>query len=128
LETKLLLKNIKHISAIFSVSNLISLGSLRAIYEEGLKVPDDISIISFDDQPYSDYLATPMTTVTQLNKELGQIAIKLLINQIDSSTHFSGKNVILPTKIIKRKSVKTLKENENSADTATLTNYTLGSN
>ncbi len=114
LETKLLLKNEKNITAIFSVSNLISLGALRAIYEEGLKVPDDISIISFDDQPYSDYLATPMTTVTQKNKEMGQIAIKLLINQIESKIRFSSKSVILPTKLIKRKSVVLIKYDMNS--------------
>ncbi|MBN2410913.1 LacI family DNA-binding transcriptional regulator [candidate division KSB1 bacterium] len=123
LETKLLLKNEKNITAIFSVSNLISLGALRAIYEEGLRVPEDISIISFDDQPYSDYLATPMTTVTQKNKEMGQISIKLLINQIESKIRFSSKCVILPTKLIKRKSVKLKNETGNTEDISTFNSY-----
>ena len=51
-------------TAIFAASNLIS-GALKALYEENLKVPEGMSIISFDDQPYSNFLATPMTTVAQ---------------------------------------------------------------
>jgi len=128
LETKLLLKNAKHITAIFAVSNLISLGALKAIYEESLKVPEDISIISFDDQPYSDFLATPMTTVTQKNKEMGQIAIKLLINQIETKIRFSGKCVILPTKLIHRKSVKIIEEIEKTEFVKINKNFKLENN
>ena len=105
---KLLLHRISRPTAIFAVSNLISLGALRAISEEGLNIPEDISIISFDDQPYSKYLSTPMTTVTQQKTEMGHIAFKLLLEQIESNTHFDNKGVILPTKLIIRNSVKKL--------------------
>lgn len=105
---KILLNRDPSPTAIFSASNLISLGALSAIIEEGLQIPDDISLISFDDQPYSDYLATPMTTVSQQTSETGQIAFKLLSSQIkrDSKTQVEG--IVLPTKLIYRKSVKTL--------------------
>ncbi|MFQ5824994.1 MAG: LacI family DNA-binding transcriptional regulator [bacterium] len=105
---KLLLNRVSKPTAIFAVSNLISLGALRAIAEEGLKIPEDISIISFDDQPYSDYLSTPMTTVAQQNIEMGQIAVKLIIDQIEFKKHPDTNCVILPTKLIRRKSVKKL--------------------
>lgn len=104
--TKLLLNRTSRPTAIFAVSNLISLGALRAISEEGLKIPDDVSLISFDDQPYSDYLCTPMTTVRQQSPEMGEIAIKLLIDEIKTNKHHATNGVILPTKLIIRKSVK----------------------
>lgn len=106
IETKLLLKQNNIPTAIFAVSNLISLGAIRAIAEEGLKIPDDISMISFDDQPYSGFLSTPMTTVSQQSTQIGQIAIKLLIDQIESNRQLDPKGIFLPTKLIVRDSVK----------------------
>lgn len=106
IETKLLLKQENPPTAIFAISNLISLGAIRAISEEGLNIPDDVSMISFDDQPYSGFLSTPMTTVSQQNAQIGQIAIKLLIDQIESNRQLEPKGIFLPTKLISRDSVK----------------------
>lgn len=106
IETKLLLKQDNPPTALFAVSNLISLGAIRAISEEGLKIPDDISMVSFDDQPYSGFLSTPMTTVSQQNAQIGQIAIKLLIDHIESNRQLEPKGIFLPTKLISRDSVK----------------------
>ncbi len=106
IETKLLLKRSKLPTAIFAVSNLISLGAIRAITEEGLKIPDDISMISFDDQPYSRFLSTPMTTVSQQSTQIGQIATKLLISQIESNKNIEQNGIFLQTKLIIRDSVK----------------------
>jgi LacI family transcriptional regulator len=106
IETKLLLKQDNKPTAIFAVSNLISLGAIKAISEEGLKIPEDISMISFDDQPYSRFLATPMTTVAQQNAQIGQIAIKLLIDQIQSNRRLEPKGIFLPTTLVSRDSVK----------------------
>lgn len=106
IETKLLLKQNILPTAIFAVSNLISLGAIRAIAEEGLKIPNDISMISFDDQPYSSFLSTPMTTVSQQSTQIGQIAIKLLIDQIESGRQLEPKGIFLPTKLVIRDSVK----------------------
>jgi LacI family transcriptional regulator len=109
IETKLLLKQENPPTAIFAISNLISLGAIRAISEEGMKIPDDISMISFDDQPYSRFLSTPMTTVAQQNTQIGQIAIKLLIDQIESNVQTGPKGIFLPTRLISRDSVKNLR-------------------
>ncbi|MBC8401408.1 MAG: LacI family DNA-binding transcriptional regulator [Candidatus Marinimicrobia bacterium] len=105
---KILLNRNPRPTAIFSASNLISLGAMSAILEEGLKIPDDVSMISFDDQPYSDYLAAPMTTVSQQTSETGQIAFKLLLTQIKQEGKKQVEGIILPTKLIYRKSVKKL--------------------
>jgi LacI family transcriptional regulator len=105
---KILLNRSPRPTALFATSNLISLGALRAITEEGLKIPADLSVISFDDQPYSDYLATPMTTVAQQTTEMGQIAAKLLMTQMHGKRSSGPEGVVLPTKLILRHSVKKL--------------------
>ncbi|MEA3287510.1 MAG: LacI family DNA-binding transcriptional regulator [Candidatus Marinimicrobia bacterium] len=105
---KILLAKHPRPTAIFAASNLISLGAMTAIQEEGLKIPDDISIISFDEQPYSEYLATPMTTVAQQTSETGEIAFKLLQAQIQNDEKQSADGIVLPTELVFRKSVKKL--------------------
>jgi LacI family transcriptional regulator len=99
-------------SAIFATNNLISLGALRALYEEKLKVPEDVSIISFDDQPYSAFLASPMTTVEQPIREIALIAFKLLLDSIESNKITVPYNILLPTKLIIRNSVKKIEIND----------------
>ncbi len=106
---KLLLSRNTRPTAFFLCSNLISLGAMRATFEEGLNIPEDISMISFDDQPYSEYLATPMTVVAQQTNEMGQIILKLLMAKINQDTPTRSEGVVLPTKLIHRKSVKTLR-------------------
>lgn len=108
LGAKLLLNKHSRPTAIFALSNLISLGAIRAINEEELKIPEDISLLSFDDHPYSDFLATPLTTITQQEVNMGKIAIKILFEQMNSPEKFEPLQVKLPTKLIKRKSVKKL--------------------
>ncbi|UCD53181.1 MAG: LacI family DNA-binding transcriptional regulator [Phycisphaerales bacterium] len=105
---KLLLTKKRGITAILALSNLIALGILRALSEDGLKVPGDISIICFDDQPYCAYLNTPMTTVDQDNEQMGQIAVRLLLEQIQSPGKPGGEGIMLPTRLIERASVKRL--------------------
>lgn len=104
--TKLLFKKRKDITAILALSNLIALGILRALAEEGLRVPDDVSIICFDDQPYCAYLNPPLTTIDQSNEQMGQIAARLLLEQIQSPRGLTREGVVLPTRLVKRASVK----------------------
>lgn len=103
---KRLLKRTKRPTAIFSVGNVLTLGVLRAIAEQGFKIPDDISLVSFDEQPYSAILSTPMTTIAQQNEKMGQIAVSLLFRQIENTGNLDCEGIKLPTQLIKRKSVK----------------------
>lgn len=107
-ETRILINLENRPTVLFAASNLISLGALKALYEENLNVPDDISIISFDDQSYSDYLATPMTTVAQQSQEIGSIAFNLLMEKMESANTRESTKILLPTKLIIRKSVKNI--------------------
>ncbi len=98
-------------TAIFALSNLISLGVIQALSEMGLSIPEDVSLISYDEQPYSAYLGTPLTTIEQKKSELGQLAVSVITKLIENKG-FKVKPVSmkLKTTLIIRKSVKNLNE------------------
>jgi len=108
IETKLLLRTEPGVSAILALSNLNGLGAIRALTEEKRRIPDDVSIISFDDTPYFSYLATPLTAVAQANSEMGEVAVKLLFDQIQSPHRQTKGGILLPTTLVVRESVKRL--------------------
>lgn len=106
IETKLLLKRNPRPSAIYTMGSSIAFGALSAIMEEGLKVPDDISILSFDDQPFFPYLATPLTAIAQESEAMGELAVKLLLNQIELNGEYEPERIMLPTRLNIRDSVR----------------------
>lgn len=107
-QTRKLLKLPNRPSAIFTLSNLISLGTLRALKEAGLNVPNDMSLVSFDEQSYSAFLACPMTTVEQPRNEIGKEAFELLLQIISEKPSGNIKSKTLMPKLIVRESVKKL--------------------
>ncbi len=110
--TKILLNRNKRPTAIFAANNFISIGSYRAIVEEDIQIPDEISFIGFDDyHPYTELVTPPLTTVRQQVEEMGHIVFQLLMNQIKSDKKTTMlNNVILPTKLIVRKSVRNISQ------------------
>lgn len=94
-------------TAIFALSNLIGLGVIKAVYEMGLKIPDDVSLVAFDEQPYSAFLGTPMTTVDQKKSEMGQLAVAVLLEYVNNKEYREKAiNITLKTVLIIRNSVK----------------------
>ncbi|MEM9160984.1 MAG: LacI family DNA-binding transcriptional regulator, partial [Verrucomicrobiota bacterium] len=108
LETKLLLQKRKRPTAIFSLGNLTSFGAMRAIKEGGLSVPEDVSLVSFDDHYYSEFLRTPLTAVSQQVDEFGLFAVKLLYDQLDGDAKAVEDGISLPTKFVERASIRDL--------------------
>jgi LacI family transcriptional regulator len=108
IETKLLLRTEPEVKAILALSNLNGLGAIRALTEEHRRIPEDVSIISFDDTPYFSYLATPLTAVAQASSEMGEVAVKLLFDQIQSPHRQTKGGILLPTTLVMRESVKRL--------------------
>jgi LacI family transcriptional regulator len=106
LQTKKLMSQGERPTAIFALSNLISLGVLRALKELGLTVPDDVSVVSFDEQPYSAFLACPMTTVEQPREEIGKMAFDLLLRNINEGNALKLISAMLQPRLIVRDSVK----------------------
>lgn len=96
----------KNFTAVFSVNDWTAIGAISAIKENGLDIPDDVSIIGYDNAPYSSFLTPPLTTIHQPRWEMGQMAAQLLIDRILGKGSKIPKSVMLPTKLIERKSVK----------------------
>ena len=93
-------------TAIFSQSNLITFGILKAFEELNISVPEDVSVVSFDDHYYAAFLATPLTTVAQDKERIGREAVKLLFKQLDDGVQSVKKGISIPARMVKRKSVK----------------------
>jgi LacI family transcriptional regulator len=72
------------VTAIFAFSNQNALGALRAFAERRLSIPHDISLITFDDAPFAEYVASPLTVIRQDIDEIGSKAAELLIEQIQT--------------------------------------------
>jgi LacI family transcriptional regulator len=105
IETKLLLKIEAPPTAIFATSDLITLGVLQAILEEGLSIPEDISLVTFDDIDFAPFLICPLTAVTQPKEIMGEIAVKLLVQEIKSKGKLEPNRIVLQPKLTVRNSV-----------------------
>ena len=106
--SKKLLESKQPPTAFFTLNNLIALGVLQAVYELSLSIPEDVSLISFDEQTYSAFLNTPMTTIEQNKKKMGRIAVRKLIAQINKEETDIEFFVRVKTKPHERKSIKKL--------------------
>jgi LacI family transcriptional regulator len=95
-------------SAIISLSNRITLGILKAAKEKRITVGREFSLISFDEQLYSQFLEPPMTTISQKNREMGQLAVDLLLRNINNRNESGSKGLSmkLKTDLIIRESVR----------------------
>jgi DNA-binding LacI/PurR family transcriptional regulator len=83
LEAGRVLARMDDVTAVFAGNDSMALGLLRAFAEHGRQVPDDISVVGFDDIPEAAYLAPPLTTVRQDFGEVGRRSLALLLDQID---------------------------------------------
>jgi LacI family transcriptional regulator len=89
-------------TAILACNNFIAIGALRALREAGLRVPEDVSIVAFDDLT-SDLVIEPFLTVAdQSAYEMGWQATKLLIDRLMGPDHNGYQEIVLPTTITVR--------------------------
>jgi LacI family transcriptional regulator len=101
LETKLLLESANPPTAIFTLSNTITLGALKAIREASLRIPEDISLLSFDNYSYMDYMEPPITRISQPTEDMGKLATKILFDRIDSVPNNTSQLKLSPSLIAK---------------------------
>jgi LacI family transcriptional regulator len=95
-------------TAIFASNDLSAFGAMEAVRQVGLEIPKDISILGFDDIPQASSMYPKLTTVRQPLFDMGQLAVKLLLEQI-KSPEIKAKQVTLKTQLIIRDSCQKLK-------------------
>ena len=89
-------------TAIFALSNTILLGALKAVREMKLRIPDDISLVSFDNYDYLDYLDPAVTRVGQPSDEIGAQAMEILLQRIAGETGGEEQRRLPPSLIVCR--------------------------
>lgn len=92
-------------TAIFVSNDSMAVGVYRAIAEKGLSIPDDISVVGFNDQPNAKYMVPSLSTVRIPTMYLGYTAVELLVEKERSPREY-GKSVLLNTELKKRNSCK----------------------
>jgi len=88
--------------AVFTGDDDAAIGVLKSLHEHGIRVPEDISVIGFDDLGFAPFLNPPLTTVRAPTERVGQIATERLFGILEN--HPSDEVIILPTEIIFRRS------------------------
>ena len=78
----------------------MALGALRAFAEAGLRVPTDISVVGYDDQPETAYFVPPLTTVNQGFKELGTRCMQMLLSDMGKG-HSGVASVVNPALVVR---------------------------
>ena len=91
-------------TAIFVASDSMAVGAIRAFNELDYKIPEDISIVGFNDIPTAEYLMPPLTTVKVYTEYMGRTAVEKILSKINFDRIIPQKTVI-PTELVERKSV-----------------------
>ncbi len=91
-------------TAIFASNDLIALDVLRVAKMKGIRIPEDISLVGFDNRPFSALLERPLTTVEQSAEQIGAVAAKLLVDRMGNQDK-PGERRILPVRLIERGTV-----------------------
>jgi DNA-binding LacI/PurR family transcriptional regulator len=88
-------------TALFAYNDLSAIGAIWAFREAGLRVPQDISVVGFDDVPLAVFSDPQLTTIRQPLQRMGQIAAKTLIDQIEQKAEFQPEIIIEPELIVR---------------------------
>ncbi|QIM66190.1 transcriptional repressor PurR [Mannheimia granulomatis] len=105
-----LLAQEEHPTAVFASSDTIAVGAYQAIWQKGLSIPQDISIIGYDDIDLAKYLSPPLSTISQPKSELGQLAVETLLKRIRAElTEFQ--TIMLEPELVLRDSIRQVNKN-----------------
>jgi LacI family transcriptional regulator len=89
--------------AVVVANNLMTLGALQAIHERGIRIPEELAVVCFDDMPWATSLRPPLTAVAQPVEELGRTGAQMLLERLRDPTRLI-RQVVLPTRLIVRAS------------------------
>jgi LacI family transcriptional regulator len=97
--------------AVFAASDVMAAGAMRALREAGLRVPEDVAVVGYDDLPTASKMDIPLTTIRQPTHRMGAVAVETLIDII----HHPGlqtRHVVFPVELVIRKSCGALGASE----------------
>ena len=94
------------LTAVFAANDAMAFGAIRAIFESGLHVPEDISVVGFDNVEMAGIVRPPLTTIHQPKYEMGQAAVEILLRHAKQSEALTPEHRLMEVKLVKRKSCR----------------------
>ena len=91
-------------TAVFAASDVMAVGALVAIREAGLRVPEDVAVVGFDDIPVARLITPRLTTVAQFQENLGLRAAEMLLERLGGRAPEQGRSEEMPYELIVRES------------------------
>ncbi|KGJ81129.1 hypothetical protein GY21_01855 [Cryobacterium roopkundense] len=91
-------------TAVFVANNLMAIGALKALNDLGVRVPEDVSVISFDDLSFASLLNPPLTVIGRDEREQGRIAARLLLRRLTGDPAAPAEKVTVPVELVIRRS------------------------
>ena len=93
-------------TAVFAHNDTMAIGAIATFRERGLSVPDDISVVGYNDSPLTDQIQPPLTTVRLPGYELGRLAAELILTHIDGAESTTDRVVMAPDLTVRRSTAK----------------------
>jgi LacI family transcriptional regulator len=91
-------------TAVFCANDLVALGLLQELTRQGIKVPDDIAIVGYDDIDFASAAAVPLTSVRQPREQLGRTAAELLLDEVQDGESHRHRHVVFDPELVVRES------------------------
>jgi len=102
--TKALLASGSKFTAIFAIADVMAIGAIRALWEEGLRVPEDVSVMGMDGLPLGEYLVPQLATIRQSVKPMALRSVQLLLGSVEEGKKATHETV--PFEVQKRESIR----------------------
>jgi DNA-binding LacI/PurR family transcriptional regulator len=93
-------------TAVFCANDLLALGLLQELTLRGIRVPDDVAIVGYDDIEFAAAAATPLSSVRQPREQLGRTAAQLLLEELNDARHQHRHVVFKPELVVRRSSAR----------------------
>ncbi len=90
-------------TAIFVCNDMMAIGALRAAAQLGLRIPEDVAVVGFDDIELALYTTPPLSTIAQPKQEIGKLAVQLILERM-GSVLLQPRRCVLPTRLVIRAS------------------------
>lgn len=94
--------------AFFACNDMVAIGAVRALSEYHLKVPEDVSIIGFDDLPASSLVSPALTSVSVPKREIGMRSVRMLVDRVSGDCQLNSERCVLGGNLVVRSSVRQL--------------------
>lgn len=95
--------------AVFAASDIMAIGAMRAVRDSGLRIPEDVAFVGFDDLPIATLSDTQLTTIRQPVVSFGAKAVEILIDLIENGT-YPPRHIIMDTELVIRDSCGAVRE------------------